>query len=240
VDGLRAAMEPIARRRGTTVAALEAEEKERIKRQGLSSASSATLRSRMVQLWVVACALVHNASALIVNALPTSVTRQSAAWEFRSLAPPPNLAGLLQVLLDVHGFEIFQLGVFNGDPHPGNIMFMPDGRLGLIDYGSCVTLSEAHRRKLARLMLALSRAGCEETVRVYSQEMGVKTKNMNADILYRMAAFWYDRDTPDVTDNMNVHSFMEWLHEQVCSCALKLDASYRPFIGTQGWCLNIE
>ena len=30
----------------------------------------------------------------------------------------------------------------------------------------------------------------------------------------RMAAFWYDRDTPDVTGGMNVHTFMEWLHEQ--------------------------
>ncbi len=24
---------------------------------------------------------------------------------------------------------------FNGDPHPGNILLCPDGRVGLIDYG---------------------------------------------------------------------------------------------------------
>jgi predicted unusual protein kinase regulating ubiquinone biosynthesis (AarF/ABC1/UbiB family) len=38
-------------------------------------------------------------------------------------------------MLDVHADEIFNHGVFNGDPHPGNILLMPDGRLGLIDYG---------------------------------------------------------------------------------------------------------
>lgn len=26
-------------------------------------------------------------------------------------------------------------GAFNGDPHPGNILLTPDGKLGLIDYG---------------------------------------------------------------------------------------------------------
>jgi aarF domain-containing kinase len=26
-------------------------------------------------------------------------------------------------------------GAFNGDPHPGNILLLKDGRLGLIDYG---------------------------------------------------------------------------------------------------------
>jgi predicted unusual protein kinase regulating ubiquinone biosynthesis (AarF/ABC1/UbiB family) len=28
---------------------------------------------------------------------------------------------MIETLLDVHGFEIFELGTFNGDPHPGNI-----------------------------------------------------------------------------------------------------------------------
>lgn len=35
----------------------------------------------------------------------------------------------------VHGHQIFIDGAFNGDPHPGNILLTPDGKLGLIDYG---------------------------------------------------------------------------------------------------------
>lgn len=35
----------------------------------------------------------------------------------------------------VHGHQIFVDGAFNGDPHPGNILLTPDGKLGLIDYG---------------------------------------------------------------------------------------------------------
>ena len=188
VDALRAAMEPFARRRGTSVAALEEEERERIKREGLSSAGAATLRYRLAQLWIFSCAIAHNAGALIVNAFVSYVAGRRALVELRSLVPPPNLGMLLQVLLDVHGYEIFQLGCFNGDPHPGNIMLMPDGRLGLIDYGSCVTLGEDHRRLLARLMLSLEAqhpSSRDEVVKLYSEEMGVKTRKMKPDILYR-------------------------------------------------------
>lgn len=35
----------------------------------------------------------------------------------------------------VHGHQIFVDGAFNGDPHPGNILLTPDGKLVLIDYG---------------------------------------------------------------------------------------------------------
>ena len=46
-------------------------------------------------------------------------------------------------------------GVFNGDPHPGNILLLDDGRLGLIDYGQVKTLPEQTRLSLARLFVAL-------------------------------------------------------------------------------------
>jgi hypothetical protein len=48
---------------------------------------------------------------------------------------PPNHFHIIETLLDVHGYEMFELGVFNGDPHPGNIWMMDTGALGLIDYG---------------------------------------------------------------------------------------------------------
>jgi len=37
----------------------------------------------------------------------------------------------------VHLFYLqnFEFGVFHGDPHPGNILIFPDGRIGLLDFG---------------------------------------------------------------------------------------------------------
>ena len=55
--------------------------------------------------------------------------------EYQHTLLPPNLGRLMDILLRVHAFEIFELGAFNADPHPGNILMLEDGRLGLIDYG---------------------------------------------------------------------------------------------------------
>jgi hypothetical protein len=40
---------------------------------------------------------------------------------------------------------IFVDGFFHADPHPGNLLLLPDGRLGLIDCGMVGRLSEARR-----------------------------------------------------------------------------------------------
>jgi len=56
---------------------------------------------------------------------------------------------LAQVMLD---------GVFHADPHPGNVLLLADGRLGLLDFGSVGRLDTSVRSALQRLLLALDRA----------------------------------------------------------------------------------
>jgi ubiquinone biosynthesis protein len=46
-------------------------------------------------------------------------------------------------------------GIFHADPHPGNILLLADGRLGLIDFGSVGRLDSELRSALQRLLLAL-------------------------------------------------------------------------------------
>jgi ubiquinone biosynthesis protein len=48
---------------------------------------------------------------------------------------------------------IFRHGVFHGDPHPANLFALPDGRLGLVDFGQIGSLTEADMRRLTRLLL---------------------------------------------------------------------------------------
>lgn len=48
-------------------------------------------------------------------------------------------------------------GVFHADPHPGNILLLTDGRLGLIDFGSVGRLDSELRAALQRLLFALDR-----------------------------------------------------------------------------------
>lgn len=54
--------------------------------------------------------------------------------------------------------EIVLDGVFHADPHPGNILVLDDGRLGLIDFGSVGRIDRQLRAALRRLFLAVERA----------------------------------------------------------------------------------
>lgn len=123
---------------------------------------------------------------------------------------PLNLGRILEVLLRVHGDQIFS-GAFNADCHPGNVSLLRDGRLGLLDYGQVKRLSESDRVLYAKLVIAMARDDRKEIVRLMTEEIGFRTRDMNEEVIYKTAVFWNDRDTPEITNGMNVHSFVEWL-----------------------------
>lgn len=53
--------------------------------------------------------------------------------------------------------QIMVDGVFHADPHPGNVLVLSDGRLGLLDFGSVGRLDQGLRQALQRLLLAVDR-----------------------------------------------------------------------------------
>jgi ubiquinone biosynthesis protein len=60
---------------------------------------------------------------------------------------------LLGSMLD----QVMLRGVFHADPHPGNVLLLADGRLGLLDFGSVGRLDGSVRSALGRLLLAMDR-----------------------------------------------------------------------------------
>lgn len=66
-------------------------------------------------------------------------------------------AALARALLRCLLGQITLDGVFHADPHPGNVMVLEDGRLGLIDFGSVGRLDALLRTALAHLLLAIDR-----------------------------------------------------------------------------------
>jgi len=50
--------------------------------------------------------------------------------------------------------QVFETGLFQADPHPGNVFVLPDGRICLHDFGNIGELDEAMRERLAQLIEA--------------------------------------------------------------------------------------
>ena len=82
---------------------------------------------------------------------------------------PPNAPKLIRFLFDVHGYELFEAGRFNADPHPGNIMYDPaSGVVSLIDYGQLIDVS-LQRVHFARLFLAIDGGDRETALEAFSR-----------------------------------------------------------------------
>ncbi|WP_026930835.1 ABC1 kinase family protein [Glycomyces tenuis] len=71
----------------------------------------------------------------------------------RGLEPRAVAAALLREILD----EVMVDGIFHADPHPGNLMLLDDGRIGLIDYGSVGRLDRELRASFEALLQAVDR-----------------------------------------------------------------------------------
>jgi ubiquinone biosynthesis protein len=50
---------------------------------------------------------------------------------------------------------VFVDGLYHADPHPGNVLFLPDGRVGLLDFGMVGRLSGARRIEFTSLLAAV-------------------------------------------------------------------------------------
>ena len=71
--------------------------------------------------------------------------------------PADVRAALARSLLDCLLREVMLEGTFHADPHPGNVLLLADGRLGLLDFGSVGRIDQGLRSALQRLLLALDR-----------------------------------------------------------------------------------
>ncbi|MET0143860.1 MAG: AarF/UbiB family protein [Ilumatobacteraceae bacterium] len=59
---------------------------------------------------------------------------------------------LLRATLD----QILRIGFFHADPHPGNVFALPDGSLGLIDFGAVGRLDPIQQSAIIDMMVALA------------------------------------------------------------------------------------
>ena len=74
-----------------------------------------------------------------------------------AVMPADARAALARGLLDALLCQVLLDGTFHADPHPGNVLLLTDGTLGLLDFGSVGRIDAGLRAALQRLLLALDR-----------------------------------------------------------------------------------
>eukprot|EP01012_Entosiphon_sulcatum_P022036 TRINITY_DN26945_c0_g1_i1.p1 TRINITY_DN26945_c0_g1~~TRINITY_DN26945_c0_g1_i1.p1 ORF type:complete len:454 (-),score=53.64 TRINITY_DN26945_c0_g1_i1:81-1442(-) len=201
VDAIRRQYSMIAVRLGKTLTELEQEQKLR-KSRGLEWG---LVGYHMISKLNIA---PKNFVILVYNLFATATARPRKEYVHCEL--PLNLPRILRLLAEVHGYQVLIDGIFNADPHPGNVLLLPDGRLGLLDYGQVGQLSTTARLQFANLIQALTTQNKDNVCTAISN-MGYKFKKNDEDLIWRYATFHFDRDDLQVTNGMNPLTFMEWL-----------------------------
>lgn len=69
---------------------------------------------------------------------------------------PEQAAELARDFFRAYVYQVVVEGVYHADPHSGNVLRTPDGRLALLDFGLLGRIDEDTRRGLALLLLAIA------------------------------------------------------------------------------------
>jgi ubiquinone biosynthesis protein len=65
--------------------------------------------------------------------------------------------------------QLFEDGLFHGDPHPGNILVLPESRIALVDFGLVGRLSRVQQEALVTLIVAVALRDPESVARVINR-----------------------------------------------------------------------
>jgi ubiquinone biosynthesis protein len=123
------------------------------------------------------CNEMVNVQEELVGIPATELKRaREAGLDLKLLAARGSDAVLKMILVD---------GYFHADPHPGNVIFMPDNRLGLIDFGMVGRVTDGRREQLIDFLDALVQKNELGLLNILSQWAGdaeVDEENLAYDI----------------------------------------------------------
>lgn len=146
------------------------------------------------------CLIGRIASLLGVGHLmpPVDTSSIAAAAAAANSHARADVGRAVRTLVRVHGVAMLLDGLYNADPHPGNVLIMDGGQLGLIDYGMCGRLGTEERQAISRVVLGLA-SGDEAAVVDEYTRAGYRACWMSsgevhaAATVHRLATFHLDR-----------------------------------------------
>ena len=111
-------------------------------------------------------------------------------------AMPQAIKTLVRLMLQT----IFEEGLFHADPHSGNVLVLPDGRLSLLDFGMTGELDEPMRDSLTLLLEAVVKGDARAATEAYLEMTSASEKVNRAALLLDIKAVLYEIHRSDLAN----------------------------------------
>jgi aarF domain-containing kinase len=148
----------------------------------------------------------------------------------------------IDALFEVHAHQIFNLGCFNADAHPGNILVVDEDserpKLGLIDFGQCKRLTQHEQSQIGQLLVHVANNESDEAIAGAFRDLGIQTKNNSSEFLAKFAKLMFG---PLQSYHLD-HSWHRALHEQdtVTHFPSQLSMVYRTSMLLRGLAVSLQ
>lgn len=129
-------------------------------------------------------------------------------------------SALAEALFKAYLDQILDHGFFHADPHPGNVLVTPDGRLALIDLGMVARLSPETQDRLIKLLLAVSEGRGEEAAEI-AVEMGEAREEFDQPELTRRVAALVGRHQGSAVGDLQAGAIVVELTRIAGECGLR-------------------
>ncbi len=111
--------------------------------------------------------------------------------------------------------QILVYGLFHGDPHPGNIFVLPDGRICFLDFGMVGRLDEELKQQLSDLVMAVLDRDAERIITqlIYSGEISdeIDRRQLKRE-LSELIDDYYDLSLAEINTSKLVSEFIDLLN----------------------------
>lgn len=212
MDGMRSYYAKWAEENGTTLKQLEEDARKKVEQQGIPSKYDGPPAWKL-DMFRRAMKTGDNIANVGVCLYNWTLGWIATPLEYQLSVVPPNTPRIVDLLMRVHGHQLMKDGIFNSDPHGGNFLLTPDGRLGLIDYGATKRLSRNERLNACLLYAALGRRD-ERMLHDLCKLGGYKSKYGKKEVLMKLISFGCDSWGHDVTGGKNIQQFIDELKKE--------------------------
>ncbi|XP_070011518.1 protein ACTIVITY OF BC1 COMPLEX KINASE 1, chloroplastic isoform X2 [Nicotiana sylvestris] len=154
-----------------------------------------------------------------------------------------DIGGFLTVGVSAALRQLLEFGLFHGDPHPGNVFAMRDGRIAYVDFGNVAVLSQQNKQILIDAVVHAVNEDYGEMANDFTRLGFLASGTDVAPIVPALEAIWQNSLEKGLAD-FNFRSVTGKFNQLVYNYPIRIPERFslviRSLLTQEGICLTLE